>query len=179
MTDLHDLSGDLSSDEGLRSAWAAHADELFGHALRALGDRESAEEAVQETFVRAWRSARRYDPSRPLRPWLYAILRHVVVDQHRARAARPPARSADPGRAEGTEPVVLGVDARIDDWIVDEALDRISDRYRVILVETYVKGRPYAEVAAELGIPVGTARSRSFYGLKALRVALDELGWEP
>jgi RNA polymerase sigma-70 factor (ECF subfamily) len=48
-----------------------------------------------------------------------------------------------------------------------------------VLVETYYRGRPYADVAAELGIPEGTARSRAFYALKALRLALEELGWTP
>ena len=71
---------DLSRDAGIRAAWEAHADELFGYACRSLSDRAAAEEAVQETFLRAWRAASSYDRSRPLRPWLFSILRHVVVD---------------------------------------------------------------------------------------------------
>ncbi|MDQ1669953.1 MAG: polymerase sigma-70 factor, subfamily, partial [Actinomycetota bacterium] len=66
-----------------------HADELYGYARRALGDSGAAEEVLQETFLRAWRAADRYDASRPLRPWLFAILRNVVVDEARSRVQRP------------------------------------------------------------------------------------------
>jgi len=61
------------------------------------------------------------------------------------------------------------------EWVVDEALERIGEEPRTALRETYLRDRPYAEVAAELGIPVGTLRSRVFYGLKALRSVLDEM----
>jgi RNA polymerase sigma-70 factor (ECF subfamily) len=84
-----DEGTDLSCHPGLRRAWSAHADELFGYACRALGDSGAAEEALQETFLRAWRSADRDDQSRPPRPWLFAILRNVVVDEARSRGLRP------------------------------------------------------------------------------------------
>ncbi len=64
-------------------------------------------------------------------------------------------------------------------WVVEEALRRLSEDHRTAIVETHLRGRPYTEVAAELGIPVGTLRSRLFYGLKALRVTMDEMGAEP
>ncbi len=64
-------------------------------------------------------------------------------------------------------------------WMVQEALQRISDQHRTAIVETHLKERPYAEVAGELGIPIGTLRSRVFYGLKSLRVAMEEMGETP
>ena len=63
----------------------------------------------------------------------------------------------------------------VNEWVVDEALQRIGEEHRQALTETYLRDRPYADVATELGIPVGTLRSRVFYGLKALRVVLDEM----
>lgn len=168
---------DLSGETGLRAAWEAHAGELRGYAHHALGDGAAADEAVQETFFRAWRAASRYDRSRPVRPWLFTILRHVIVDEIRSRAARalptlPSQREGPPaGQADA-------FDLSLDAWLLDEALQRIRDDQRVVLVETYYRGRHYADVAAELGIPEGTARSRAFYGLRALRLALDELGWD-
>ena len=165
---------DLSHDDGLRRAWSAHADELFGYARRALGEGPAAEEALQETFVRAWRSAARYDPERPLRAWLFAILRHVVVDELRARAGRAvPRQPADEPDLDGDV-----LDRMMDGWLVEEALRRIGAQHRAVLVATVYRGRSYAEVAAELGIPEGTARSRAFYGLRALRLVLEEMGWE-
>jgi RNA polymerase sigma-70 factor (ECF subfamily) len=169
---------DLSGDEGLRQAWAQHAGELYGYARRALADPAAAEEAVQETFLRAWRSSQRYDPARPLRPWLFAILRNVVVDEARSRRHRAvpvawePAADDDPAGDD----VLSGV---LDGWLVEEALRRLSPDHRTVLVETYLGGRSYTDVARQLGIPEGTARSRAFYALRALRLALEEMGWVP
>ncbi|MFP5345913.1 MAG: sigma-70 family RNA polymerase sigma factor [Actinomycetes bacterium] len=173
-------AGDLTDEEGLRRAWAAHSGELYGWARRALDDGGAAEEAVQETFIRAWRAASRYDPDRPLRPWLFAILRNVVVDEARSRRRRPTAtgdaerRQTEQAGDSSTDPFGDALDG----WLVEEALRRLRPEHRTVLVETYYRGRSYGEVAAELGIPEGTARSRAFYGLRSLRLALEELGWE-
>src|SRR3954447_23272080 len=82
--------GFLTREAGVREAYAAHAGELYGFALRSLEDAGLAEEAVQDTFLRAWRAADRFDPELgSLRTWLFAILRNVVIDLGRACAARP------------------------------------------------------------------------------------------
>jgi RNA polymerase sigma-70 factor (ECF subfamily) len=166
----------LATDAGLRASYRAHAGELFRFALRSLGDRGLAEEAVQETFVRAWRAADRFDPDlSSLRTWLFAIARNVVIDLSRTRAARPPLARTEPADEPevGEDPIERALAA----WQVEEALRRISADHRTALVETYYRARPYTEVAAELGIPEGTLRSRVYYGLRALRLALEEMGW--
>ena len=157
----------------MREAYAAHAPELFGFAVRSLGDSGLAEEAVQETFLRAWRAGERFDPQiGSLRTWLFAILRNVVIDLGRARAARP-------GVAEkGIEASVEPFDEALLSWQIEEAMRRIGEQHRRVLVETYYRGRPYAEVAEELGVPEGTVKSRVYYGLRALRVVLEEMGYE-
>lgn len=163
----------LSEERGVREAYAAHANELYGFALRSLGDAGLAEEAVQEAFVRAWRAGDRFDPQiGSLRTWLFAILRNVVIDLGRARAARP--RVAE----GGIEPSVEPLDEALLAWQVEEAMRRIGEQHRHVLVETYYRGRPYAEVAEELGVPEGTVKSRVYYGLRALRVVLEEMGYE-
>lgn len=165
--------GALSGERSVREAYAAHARELYGFALRSLGDAGLAEEAVQETFLRAWRAGKRFDPQiGSLRTWLFAILRNVVIDLSRARASRPGVA------AEGIEPAVEPLDGALLSWQVEEAMRRIGDQHRCVLVETYYRGRPYAEVAEELGVPEGTIKSRVYYGLRALRVALEEIGYE-
>lgn len=157
----------------MREAYAAHGGELYGFALRSLGDAGLAEEAVQETFVRAWRAGDRFDPQiGSLRTWLFAILRNVVIDLGRARTARP--RVAE----GGIEPAVEPLDEALLAWQVEEAMRRIGDQHRQVLIETYYRGRPYAEVADELGVPEGTVKSRVYYGLRALRVVLEEMGYE-
>ena len=62
-------------------------------------------------------------------------------------------------------------------WQVEEALRRVGADHRRVLVEVYYRGRRYAEVARELGVPEGTVKSRVYYGLRALRLALEEMGW--
>jgi RNA polymerase sigma-70 factor (ECF subfamily) len=165
--------GALSDERDVRAAYAAHAGELYGFALRSLGDGGLAEEAVQETFLRAWRAGERFDPEiGSLRTWLFAILRNVVIDLGRARAVRP--RVAEGEVEDAVEPIEQALLA----WQVEEALRRIGDQHRRILLETHFRGRPYSEVAAELGVPEGTVKSRVYYGLRALRVVLEEMGYE-
>ena len=178
-------------DTGLRGeadvarAYAAHGAELHLFALRCLGDAAAAQDVVQETFLRAWRSAERYDPAlASLRTWLFAIARNAVLDHVRAAGSRPwqGALVADVADAAGDgagQPVEDPGEGLLRGWVVEEALRRLSAEHRTAIVETYLKDRPPGEVAAELGVPVGTVRSRVFYGLKALRVAMDEMGVEP
>ncbi len=165
--------GFLTRDAGVREAYAAYAGELYGFALRSLEDPGMAEEAVQDTFLRAWRAAERFDPELgSLRTWLFAILRNVIIDLGRARATRPGVSGEVPDRGhEPFEDILLN-------WQVEEALRRIGEQHRRVLVETYLRGRPYAEVASELGVPEGTIKSRVYYGLRALRNALEEMGYD-
>lgn len=158
----------------MREAYAAYAGELYGFAIRSLRDSGLAEEAVQETFLRAWRAGDRYDPELgSLRTWLFAILRNVIIDLGRARAVRPVPSDLEPPEG-GHEPL----EELLVSWQVEEALRRIGEAHRRVLVETYLRGRSYAEVGAELGIPEGTVKSRVYYGLRALRNVLEEMGYD-
>jgi RNA polymerase sigma-70 factor (ECF subfamily) len=162
--------------EWVSAAYAAHGPELYRFALRSLGDSGLAEEAVQNTYLRAWRNADRFDDDLgSLRTWLFAIIRNVIIDVARARRVRPaPATEAD--AIEIGEPD-HDIDRMLLAWQVEEALLRLSDEHRTVLVETYYRSRPHAAVAAELGVPVGTIKSRVYYALRQLRLALEELGW--
>ncbi len=163
----------LSHERDVRKAYGAHSGELYGFAIRSLGDHGLAEEAVQETFLRAWRAGERFDPQLgSLRTWLFAIMRNVVIDLARARAARPVVAE------RGIEPSFEPLEETLRAWQVEDAMRRIGEQHRRVLVETYYRDRPYAEVAAELGVPEGTVKSRVYYALKALRVVLEEMGYE-
>jgi RNA polymerase sigma-70 factor (ECF subfamily) len=166
--------------EWVTAAYAAHGRELYRFAVRSLGDSGLAEEAVQTTYLRAWRASARYDESLgSLRTWLFAILRNVVVDMARARRVRP--TLADPPAVEQAverwPASESDVDRMLVAWQVEEALRRLSNDHRNSLIEIYFRCRSYEEVAIELGIPTGTVKSRVYYALKALGLALEELGW--
>ncbi len=164
-------------DAALRAAYDAHGPELYRFARRSLGDSGLAEDAVQEAFVRAWRASATYDPARSSqRTWLFAILRNVVIDLARARRVRPPLagdQEVDAGGHQADDEI----DRVLTAWQVEAALDELHADHRRVLVEVDWRGRPYAEVAAELGIPPGTVKSRVYYGLRALRGTLESQGW--
>jgi RNA polymerase sigma-70 factor (ECF subfamily) len=172
----------LDDEDAVHAAYLAHGPELYRFALRGLSDAGAAQDVVQETFLRAWRARDRFDPElASLRVWLFAIARNLVTDHARAAGVRPwQANLVDPPTAQAACGTVEdGTEDLLRSWVVEEALQRVSHEHREALVHTYLRGRPHEEVAAELGVPVGTLRSRVFYGLKALRVALDEMGVTP
>lgn len=166
-------------DAALRAVYDAHGAELYRFARRSLGDAGLAEEAVQEAFVRAWRASATYDPARSSqRTWLFAILRNVVIDLVRARRSRPALASGAGGEQDAAAGLAEdGIDRMLTLWQVEAALAELADDHRHVLVEVHWRGRPYAEVARELGIPEGTVKSRVHYGLRAMRGALEAQGW--
>jgi RNA polymerase sigma-70 factor, ECF subfamily len=161
-------------ESGLHSAFVSYGGELFGFARRSLSDSGLAEEAVQETFMRAWRSRHRYDSSLgSLRNWLFAIERRVVIDlAHR--------RSSNSSVELIHDPVLIDnqADQAMLGWQVEEALRRLRPEHRAVVQDIYFKNLPGREVAARLGVPEGTVRSRLFYALRSLRLVLEEMGWE-
>lgn len=177
--DQEALEPGLADEDEVGAAYAAHGAEIYRFLLRGLGDGGAAQDVVQETFLRAWRARERFDPQlASLRVWLFAIARNAMLDHVRASKARPwqsnlvdpPAAALMAGsREDDTERLVHS-------WVVEEALRRLSEEHRTAIVQTHLRERPYDEVAVELGVPIGTIRSRVFYGLKALRVAMDEMG---
>jgi len=172
----------LADEEQVHAAYLLHGPELYRFVLRGLGDPGAAQDVVQETFVKAWRAADRYDPElSSLRTWLFGIARNAMIDHARAARARPwQGALVDPTTvAEGGPSVEDRTEAVLHSWLVEEALRRITEAHRTAIVETHLRERPHDEVAAELGVPVGTLRSRIFYGLKALRTAMDEMGVTP
>jgi RNA polymerase sigma-70 factor (ECF subfamily) len=148
-----------------------YARPVFGLALRRLGDRSRAEEAVQETFASIWRSARTYRPERgPGAPWLYAVARNAIVDEARTRLE--PVTEAleeatkDPEPAERAEQTWLA-------WRVHRALEELPPQERTVLELAYWHGLSQSEIAARLRIPLGTVKTRTRSGLHRLADLLE------
>lgn len=164
-----------AEDAALRLLYEQHAAPLLSYALRLTGgDRGRSEDIVQETLLRAWRHPEALDPDRgPVRSWLFTVARNVAVDAHRARRARPTEVGDE---ALALVPAVDEIEQALDTWLVADALATLSPDHRAVIVETYYRGRSVAEAAAVLGVPPGTVKSRTFYALRALRLALEERG---
>jgi RNA polymerase sigma-70 factor (ECF subfamily) len=156
----------------LRELYRRYERRLFGLGLALLGDAGLAEELVQETFVRIWRRADRFD----LRlgsasAFIFAVARRLAIDLWRRPSSRPIGPEARPDPAPDDE-----FDRVLSALTVREALGALSADHREVLELCYGGDLTRAEIAARLGLPVGTVKSRIHHALKAFRRALEDLG---
>ena len=145
---------------------------VFGLALRRLGDRGRAEDAVQETFASIWRAARSYRPERgPGAPWLYAVARNAITDRGRSRSEppmdAPDSPSLEAGPAEHAESSWTA-------WRVHRALEELNTNERSVIELAYWSGLSQSEIAEFLNIPLGTVKTRTRAALARLAVLLEE-----
>jgi len=136
------------------------------------GDRQLAEDIVQETMLRAWEHADGI-PANTQRPWLFVTARHLVIDAARARQSRPVEVGDEMLRLIGQDD---RLDAALDSVLLTDALRTISVEHRQVLFDAYYRGQTAAQIAHARGLPAGTVRSRLYYALRALRLALAERG---
>jgi RNA polymerase sigma-70 factor (ECF subfamily) len=157
----------------MRQLHDEHAPALWRFCLGLLSnDPGHAEDVVQETMLRAWRHRAVLASTPPaLRAWLFIVARNIVIDEWRSPRAHAETPVAElPERArDGTDELLLS-------WVVAEALTQLSADHRAVLVECYYRGRSVAEAARRLGVPEGTVKSRTHYALRALKLALAEMG---
>lgn len=157
-----------------------HAAALWAFAVRLTGgDRQAAEDVVQETLLRAWRNpnspAFTAEQAGAARGWLYTVARRIVIDEWRARSARPERLVSEVPEAG----VPDSTDALIESRLIADALQRISPDHRAVLLELFYRRSTVREAAVRLNIAEGTVKSRSHYALRALKLALTEIGAVP
>jgi RNA polymerase sigma-70 factor, ECF subfamily len=162
------------ADAAVGELYSRHARALHEYVERLCADPASAEDIVQETFIRAWHHLPRLRAEdRPVRPWLLRVARNLLIDAGRAARSRPVTvhgQLAEQGRAD------TGLDRVLDRQLVTGALRQLSPAHRTVLVETFYCDSTLATIARRMGIPDGTARSRLHYGLRALRRHLRDQG---
>jgi RNA polymerase sigma-70 factor (ECF subfamily) len=161
------------ADAAIRQLYATHATALRRYVERFCPDRTSADDIVQETFIRAWRHLPQLSQDdRPIRPWLFRVARNLLTDANRAAKARPVTAQPEPDEEIRDD---ARLDQVLDRQLVTDAMQHLSPAHRMVLVETFYRGGTAATVAHRLGIPHGTARSRVHYALRALREQLRDL----
>lgn len=149
---------------------------VYAVAYKVLGDRGLAEEASQQTFVKAWRAAQSFDEGRELGPWLAAIARRVAIDLYRREAVR----AADAiGSVAADDPALVtapeSADAIYDVWEVRQAVAELPPDEQQVVRLQHLDGFTHAQIAERLGVAVGTVKSRSFRAHKRLAGMLGHL----
>lgn len=159
----------------MHSVYDEHAGALWGFCLHLTGgDRPRAEDLTQETLLRAWRHPEVLERDRDaVRAWLFTVARNQTIDSWRSARGRLEVVT-EPGTVDAPTPD--RTDELLQSWLVADALRGLSADHRAALVECYYGGRTVAEAAERLGVPSGTVKSRLHYGMRALRLALEERG---
>jgi RNA polymerase sigma-70 factor, ECF subfamily len=163
--------GDRDGD-AFETLYRRYSRSVLGLALRRLGDRGRAEDAVQETFTAIWRAAKTYRPERgPAAPWLFAVARNSISDRGRARR-EPPAEAPDEPSSEA------GPDEQAEhswvSWRVHSAIETLPDNERRLIELAYWSGLSQSEIAGLEGIPLGTVKTRTRSALARLADVLEE-----
>jgi RNA polymerase sigma-70 factor (ECF subfamily) len=140
--------------------------------MSVLKDRELAADAVQMTFMNAWRAAGTLDPERPVAPWLYTIARRASIDLYRSRRRAP-----EPIEEAGDQMVQLppSLEGAWEAWEIRSAIDSLPAEEREIVRAQHYLDLTQAEIAQRLGVPLGTVKSRSHRAHRRLASLLGHL----
>jgi RNA polymerase sigma factor (sigma-70 family) len=162
--------------DAVREVYRSHGRLVYAVAYKVLGDRGLAEEATQQTFVKAWRAAHSFDEQRELGPWLAAIARRIAIDLYRREAVRAadPLETAAPGESALISSP-QSADAIYDVWEVREAVAQLAPEEQEVVRLQHLDGFTHAQIAERLGVAVGTVKSRSFRAHKRLAAMLGHL----
>jgi RNA polymerase sigma-70 factor (ECF subfamily) len=159
--------GGGSDDALIRAVYEQHGQAVLAYATKLTRDRDAAEDVLQETLVRAWRHSEvLVNGQGSVRAWLLTVAARIVVDRARSRAARPREVAESPAQPPMERD---HADQVIDSMDVFEALQKLSEEHREVIVQLYFRDRNLLEASKALGVPEGTVKSRSYYALRALR----------
>lgn len=162
------LQAIANGDEGaVDELYDLFARRLYGFGVRLLSDPGLAEELVQETFVRIWREARKFDAKKGgARTFIFTVARRIAIDLHR----RPSSRPLQLAREEHATDRADEVDTHVD---VERAMQTLSPAHKQILELLHFQQLTQSEAAEALDLPLGTVKTRAFHAVRALRVALQ------
>lgn len=151
--------------EALGAIYDHYSRAVWAVAMSVLRNRQLAEDATQETFMRAWKGADRFDWRRPLTPWLVTIARRTAVDVHRRESRPTRGAHAQEQEVAVTSP---GIERAWETWEIKLALDQLPDDERAVVWMAHYQGMSHSQIAERLETPVGTVKSRSFRAHKRL-----------
>jgi RNA polymerase sigma-70 factor, ECF subfamily len=147
---------------------------VYGVGIKILGDRSSAEEMVQEVFLKVWRSSGTFDPSRAsFSTWLYMVTRSCSLDLYRKRAHRVHQIPDGETHVVTTRDSSAGPQEVVDEswlsWRVSRALEVLDAPHKEVINLAYFEGFSQREISERTGVPLGTVKSRTANAFKKLR----------
>lgn len=168
-----------------------HAPQLFSTAMRMTRNRSNAEDLVQETFIKAWRSFATYQQGTNLRAWLFRIMTNTYINKYNAQQRKPTETELDDveelflykrlGAVDQSQLSQSAEDQMLSLFTDDEvkkALEELPDQFRIPVLMSDVEGFSYKEIAEILEIPLGTVMSRLHRGRKSMQKMLYEYAKE-
>jgi RNA polymerase sigma-70 factor (ECF subfamily) len=164
-------------EAALAALWARHGRKLYTYLVHMVGDPAVAEELLQEVWIAAWQGAGRFRGRAEVRTWLYRIAHYRAVSWLRRARALLVSLDASPELPADDDPPA-DAQAHWRQALVRRALDCLSPKHRAVLELTFYHGFSYQEIAAIVGCPVGTVKSRMNHARRCLQAALKELGFE-
>ncbi|CAM2751753.1 RNA polymerase sigma factor [Mycobacteroides abscessus subsp. bolletii 1S-154-0310] len=157
----------------MRAFYDEYAGPLHRYVMHLTHDSALAEDIVQEVLLRAWRHPTLVNQTEgSARAWLFTVAHNLVRDNARSSRFRSEIATAETPEFASPDQV----DATLDAWLVAEALRTLSTDHRAVILRAYYRGSSVADISAELGVPEGTVKSRLHYGVRALRLSLQEMG---
>ena len=165
-------AGDVGSP--VAELYRRYGKRLYRFGVHNLGNEGLAEEMVQETFVRLWRTASKFDAGKAsVGTYLYVVARSVAADIRKRPSSRPLLLAEDvdvPSQPDS-------VDQILDSMIVREAFETLKSGHAEVIRLAQEEGLTQSQIAERLGLPLGTVKTRTFHGMRALRTALVERGF--
>ena len=171
------MEGAVEPAAALRRLHDQHGAALLSFASRLTSNPDLARDVVQDVLLRAWRHPEiDGTDERATRAWLFAVTRNLVIDRWRSAAHRHETVTDVAALADRTPVPGDATSTVLDRWLITDALRSLSPQHREVIVAAYYEGRPLADIGRALGVPEGTVKSRLHYGLRSLRLALQEKG---
>ncbi|GLY99159.1 sigma-70 family RNA polymerase sigma factor [Actinoplanes sp. NBRC 103695] len=160
-------------EDGFAAVYTAFRGPVFGMAVTMLTDRGLAEEATQQAFIGLWRGRGRFDPTRDLAAWVFGVARKAAVDVYRRERRGPATTVTDNPPEVAVEPV--STERLWEAWQVRRAVDELPADEAAVVRLAHFYQLTHSEIAAQLGLPIGTVKSRSHRAHRRLAAALGHL----
>ena len=161
---------------GIRAFYREYGRLVYAVSFRVVGRHDLAEEATQQTFVRAWQAADRLDVERDPAAWLATIAKRSAIDIYRREARRPASALSDVGP---DDPALVTLPPDLDAldavWHVRRAIDELAPEEATVVRLQHLEGLTHTEISDELGIALGTVKSRSARAHRKLAARLGHL----